>query len=68
MFEFAAQSVLRFEKQKNRKLEALKEVEEANEEAVKAVSQAQKSKPRVQREVKPPQILPFKGDLSQHEL
>lgn len=42
-------------------------MEEANEEAVKVVSQVQKSKQRVTKEIKP-QILPFKGEVSEHEL
>ena len=62
IFEFAAQALLKYEKNKKKKVETLMEVEQANKEAVKVVSESSPSKmqSRIKREIKP-QILPFKG-------
>lgn len=67
VYEFAAQAMLKFEKNKILKQEKLKEVQRTNEQAVKMVVEAKRSRSqsnsRVQRDKKP-QLLPFKGELS----
>lgn len=68
MYEFAAQSMLKYGRIKQKKEAQLREVEEANLQAVKEVSSPpQKPKQPARRDIKP-QLLPFKGDLPSNPL